>query len=52
MSLFGWLTKPALMVTFLDRIIMLGELTVVLVLGFFIYVLGATYQNRKNNRRR
>lgn len=36
MTWFGWLTKPALQVTYLDRVTMVGEIFSALALGFIL----------------
>lgn len=38
MEFFGWLTKPELQVSFLDRLIIFGELLLLTVVSIFLYM--------------
>jgi hypothetical protein len=52
MSWFGWLTKPQLMVSFLDRAIMVCELSVVIYVVVMVwYYVGQIRKRAKNGKK-
>lgn len=51
MTFFGWLTKPQLMVSFLDRLIMVTELSVLLFISVYCwYMVEQIKKSRKNKK--
>jgi hypothetical protein len=50
MEWFGWLTKPHLLVSGLDRLIEFGELFVLVVVGGALYFV--LFEDPKNKRKR
>lgn len=46
MEWFGWLTKPHMLVTVLDRFIFTGELLTALVITFFAWAIVLHFQGK------